>query len=147
MMVLPVQHLPSGGGGKGGKKKKGKKGKRENAQGDVQVNLVVDPGMFGRDRHSCSSSDVSDDDTWGVSQHQHKRRRRAPRRRSVFAGLAMEEQWRAARAALRHLLFFDIGALLVWAAEFVYIMMGKRCPTNEYDGWYVAFLQSLRYFN
>ena len=42
-MVLPVQGLP------GGKPhKKGKKGKGAQ-QGGVQVNLIVDPSMFGRD--------------------------------------------------------------------------------------------------
>ena len=51
MMVLPVQGLP----GPGGKGKKGKKGKKD--EGGVQVNLIVDPAMFGRDAERGRGSD------------------------------------------------------------------------------------------
>lgn len=146
MMVLPVQHLPGGKEHKKGKKK-GKKGMQGAGQGDVQVNLIVDPGMFG---HGDSSSDEEEDNystpggwdgsQWGGSssarsgKHKAKRGRRA-RRRSVFAGLVMEEDWRRARGTLRRILVFDIVALLAWAAEFIYILIGERCPTNQFDGW------------
>ena len=55
-MVLPVQSLP------GGKpKKKGKKGKGP-PQGSVQVNLIVDPTMFGRDAERGRDDDEDEDD-------------------------------------------------------------------------------------
>ncbi|KAF5389923.1 hypothetical protein D9757_003642 [Collybiopsis confluens] len=64
MMVLPVQGLP------GGKKKKekggkGKKGKGANmGGGDVQVNLIVDPHIFGNNREEEDEEEEEDDGAW-----------------------------------------------------------------------------------
>jgi hypothetical protein len=142
-MVLPVHHLP-GGNGEKNKNKKGKKDKQKGER-DVQVNLIVDPTMFGHGRHSSDSESESDGaPEWDGTQwrsstrshhHGHGRRRRGPRRRGVFEGLALEENWRTARKELKRLFVLDIIFLLLWSAELVYILIGKRCPANEYDGW------------
>jgi hypothetical protein len=146
MMVLPVQQLP--GGAKAKKNKGGKKGKKGGgeAQG-VQVNLIVDPGMFGKDEESSGDEDGREGmpgayDEFGsaygssTTRSGHKKgKRKKARRRGIFAGLAMEEQWRVARSALKKLLFFDIVMGVVWASEFVYALIGRRCPAGGFEGW------------
>lgn len=154
MMVLPVQGLP---GGKKGKKggKKGKKGKKGMPPpGDVQVNLIVDPTAFGNQRrdddeyqsdHDYQSDDGSMPGGFGGSsrgRNPQQRRSRAPKRRSVFAGLAMEEAWKAARVRMKKILAFDILSIVLWSAVFVYVLIGKRCPTGEFEGWFVFFFCS-----
>jgi hypothetical protein len=141
MMVLPVQGLP---GGKGGKKKKGKKGKNGGGEGDVQVNLVIDPGMFGGRTEDVDSGEEGEEDgeyggslPGGFESRRHARRR--PRRRGVFAGLALEEQWRSARRWLKKTTAFDVAGIVIWGAEFVFILMGKRCPSGQFDGWCDAY--------
>jgi len=140
MMVLPVQSLP---GGKD-RKKKGKKGKGGGGtgQGDVQVNLIVDPGVFGG-RREDADSEGGNEDEYGTSipgGFESKRRtgRRRPRR-SVFAGLAMEEQWRSARGWLKKIMAFDVVGVVIWGAEFIFILIGKRCPSGQFDGWCNAY--------
>lgn len=140
MMVLPVQGLP------GGKKTKNKGGRGKKGQGsvagDVQVNLIVDPSAFGQREEE---SDENDDGEWNdsatgvyesASGAGRKRRRRA-RRRSVFAGLAMEEEWKRARSWLKKIAVFDVLGALLWGAAFVLILLGKRCPSGGFEGWYV----------
>ncbi|TFK92299.1 hypothetical protein K466DRAFT_582020 [Polyporus arcularius HHB13444] len=140
MMVLPVQGFP------GGKpNKKGKKGKGP-PDGSVQVNLIVDPTMFGRDPERGRDDDEFDEDddssaipgsysgASGAGQ-----RRRPPRRRGIFAGLAMEEQWKKARKVLKWGTTVDAFAMLLWGAEFVLILLGKRCPVGGYLGWCDAY--------
>ncbi|EIN07182.1 hypothetical protein PUNSTDRAFT_104727 [Punctularia strigosozonata HHB-11173 SS5] len=148
MMVLPVQQLP--GGGKA-KKKGGKKGKKGADGQGVQVNLIVDPGMFGRAEESSSGEDEGDGMPGGYDEFgsahgsstsypgHKKRKRKRVRRRGVFAGLAMEEQWRVARKARKRMLCFDIAMGAVWACEFVYVLIGKRCPAGGYEGWCNAY--------
>lgn len=147
MMVLPVQG--GGMGGKGKKWKGGKKGKKgmTGPGGDVQVNLIVDPGMLqgaqGDPHHNQYGQDEYDDHlsmAGSYSPYGHgpspTQQRRPPRpRRSIFAGLAMEEQWRVARAMLKKMLVFDIIGLALWAIEFVLILIGKRCPSGGFEGW------------
>ncbi|KAF5381108.1 hypothetical protein D9615_004130 [Tricholomella constricta] len=138
MMVLPVQGLP---GGKKGKKQGGKKGKGPNGsgQGDVQVNLIVDPEVFGRREEE---SDEEDDGEWGESipgSYGSGRKKRKPRRRSVFAGLAMEESWKRARGWAKKLAVFDVVGLILWGAAFVFVLIGKRCPSGGFDGWCNAY--------
>ncbi|KAH8827010.1 hypothetical protein DL96DRAFT_1605164 [Flagelloscypha sp. PMI_526] len=152
MMVLPVQGLP--GGKKGKKPKKGKKGKHGMPPpGDVQVNLIVDPTAFGNNRRE--EEEYSDQEYFsdngsmpgafssssrsggGRRNPQQQRRSRPPKRRSVFAGLAMEEAWKAARARMKKVLVFDILGIILWGAVFVFLMIGKRCPSGEFEGWYV----------
>jgi hypothetical protein len=139
MMVLPVQHMP--GGAKAGKKgKKGKKGAKGGG-GDVQVNLIVDPTMFGggRGREEEEEEDEDDDSTernWAASSAGKGKRK--PKRRSVFAALAMEAQWKTARSSLRKIMAFDMLAALVWSAAFIYIVTGKHCPANGFNGWQVV---------
>jgi len=138
-MVMPVQGLPGGNG----KKKGGKKGRKGGeGHGDVQVNLIVDPSMFGQ-REEGDSEEEDDEEEFGGSipggfeSRRRARRRRA--RRSVFAGLAMEEQWRIARSWLKKIAAFDVAGVLIWGAEFVLILMGKRCPSGQFNGWCNAY--------
>ena len=138
-MVLPVQGLP------GGKPKKGKKGKGAPGEG-VQVNLIVDPSMFGRDSERGREEEEDwqgDDDATEALPGSYSgassagRQRRSPRRRGIFAGLAMEEQWRKARKVLKWGTTVDVFAMLLWGMEFVVILLGKRCPVGGFEGWYV----------
>lgn len=135
MMVLPVGGFP------GQKpKKKGKKGKGP-PDGSVQVNLIVDPAMFGRDleRGHEDGEDDEDDGSSAVpgsySGASSAARRRPPRRRGIFAGLAMEEQWKKARKVLKWGATVDTVLMLVWGLTFVLILLGKRCPVGGYLGW------------
>lgn len=125
MMVLPVQQLPET---IRKKKKKGKKKTKEDAAGGVSVNLIVDPTMFsgliGRD-----AEDSDDGETQTLSA------RTGRRRRGLFEGLAMEEQWKVARKSLKRILIFDIALFLLWVAEFVMILLGKRCSPGGFEGW------------
>lgn len=137
MMVLPVQSMP---GGKNPKKKKGgKKDKNgQNGPGDVQVNLIVDPGMFHQD------SDDDDDDEFGfdgsqVSSARTRRKAKRKARRGVFEGLRMEEAWKAARSELKKMFAIDIAMVLVWGAVFVFVLLGKRCPSGGFNGWCNAY--------
>lgn len=136
-MVLPVQGLP--GGKKGPKKKGGKKGKRGQhggGAGDVQVNLIVDPTAFER----REEEDSEEDGEWGESipGGYGTGKRRRPRRRSVFAGLAMEEDWKRARGWAKKLAIIDVVGLVLWGAAFVFILIGKRCPSGGFEGWCVS---------
>ncbi|OSX65427.1 hypothetical protein POSPLADRAFT_1044802 [Postia placenta MAD-698-R-SB12] len=141
LMVLPVQSLP--GGGKKGKGGKGKKHKGGGGASDgVQVNLIVDPTMFGSGRQ--------DEDEWEDEQGEdgetelgppgsYAPRRRRPRRRGIFAGLALEAQWKRARKQLKVGMVFDVVAWVLWGAVFVVVLMGKRCPVGGYNGWCDAY--------
>ena len=134
MMVLPVGGMP------GKKPKKGKKGKGP-PDGSVQVNLIVDPTMFGRDpERAHDEEDEEDDDSSAVpgsfsGASSAARRRAQPRRRGIFAGLAMEEQWKKARKTLKWGVTVDALLMLVWGMEFVLILLGKRCPVGKFLGW------------
>lgn len=141
MVVLPVQGLPGGKkGGKGKAGKKGKKGGQNQGPGDVQVNLIVDPSAFRQDEPETTDEE---DEDWDGSMpggygSSRNKRRRTPKRRSVFAGLQMEQQWKVARAWMKKVTFFDVFALIIWGAIFVLIMLGPRCPAGTFDGWYVS---------
>ncbi|KAI0062319.1 hypothetical protein BV25DRAFT_1825764 [Artomyces pyxidatus] len=129
MAVLPVQGLPGMG-----KKPKGKKGKNE--QGNVHVNLIVDPNMFsGGNNTPGDDGEDEGEDEYGSSVV----RRRPPKRRSVFEGLAMEEMWNHARKELRWIMVLDVVCLLLWGIEFVWILIGQRCPPGSFDGWCNAY--------
>ncbi|RPD66405.1 hypothetical protein L226DRAFT_500757 [Lentinus tigrinus ALCF2SS1-7] len=140
MMVLPVQGLP------GGKpKKKGKKGKGPPGS-SVQVNLIVDPTMFGRDPERGRDEDEDDEDDGSSAipgsysgASSAGQRRRTPKRRGIFAGLAMEEQWKKARKVLKWGVTVDAFGMLLWGMEFVLILLGKRCPVGGYLGWCDAY--------
>ncbi|KAI0345334.1 hypothetical protein BDW22DRAFT_1020963 [Trametopsis cervina] len=141
MMVLPVP-----GGQNNGKKKKGKKGKGQGGEG-VQVNLIVDPGMFGGNmREEEEEEEEFSDEEHTVpgtysSSGRSRGRRRGPKhkRRSVFAGLALEAQWKQARKMLKRGMLVDGVMLVAWGAEFVYILIGKRCPAGAFNGWCDAY--------
>ncbi|KAF8635503.1 hypothetical protein AX17_003893 [Amanita inopinata Kibby_2008] len=137
LMVLPVQALP---GGKGGKKKK-RKGKKDNqnAGGDVQVNLIVDPYALGGQGKGGEGN--GDDEEWGLDYDGSVvgKKRHGPRRRSVFAGLAMEEEWKRARAWAKKMAAIDVVGLVLWGATFAFILLGKRCPSGGYEGWCNAY--------
>ena len=133
LAVLPVQGLP---GEKA--KKKGKKGKQE--RGDVQVNLIVDPTMFGSVRPDDEEIANFDELSSSLSQSGASGR---PKRRSIFEGLAIEEEWRAARKALKQMLFLDTVCFFLWSAEFMWILMRERCPPGSFNGWCVGRRQRL----
>jgi hypothetical protein len=129
MMVLPIQAIP---GGKEAKKKDRKKGKKggngeQGKQGNVQVNLIVDPHLFRKEE------DESEDAEWDDGAP--KRKKRTSRRRSVFAGLALEEDWKQARAFTKKLSMLDVAGLTLWGTAFVFILIGKRCPSGGFEGW------------
>jgi len=141
MMVLPIQSLPGGD-------KKGKKGKKKKGGGageGVQVNLIVDPTMFGgghREEDGEWEGEGDDRDTElgpPGSFAPSDRQRRRPRRRGIFAGLAMEAQWKRARKQLKIGMTFDVIACILWGIVFVVILMGKRCPVGGYGGWCDAY--------
>ena len=138
MMVLPIQGLPGAQ-----PKKKGKKGKGSEP-GNVQVNLIVDPTMFGRDpeRGQDEEEDEEDDSTvipgsYSGSSGAGQRRRR-PKRRGIFAGLALEAQWKRARKLLKWQVTVDAIGMVAWGAVFVLVLLGKRCPVGGYLGWCVG---------
>ncbi|KZT26543.1 hypothetical protein NEOLEDRAFT_1063065 [Neolentinus lepideus HHB14362 ss-1] len=140
-MVLPVQHLPGGKKAKGtkGGKKGGKKGQAQE-MGDVQVNLIVDPSMFmpggmGRDAEEEEEHSEDDGSAYGSQAGKANRPRKRPKRRGVFEGLALEESWKAARKWAKKVTMFDVGMLVLWSAEFGFVMWGKRCPSGKYEGW------------
>ncbi|KAH9063483.1 hypothetical protein EDB87DRAFT_192633 [Lactarius vividus] len=131
LAVLPIQELQ----GDKKKKKKGKKGKQE--QGNVQVNLIVDPTMFGpRDSQDDEENANPDEHLSSSSQSGPGKR---PKRRSVFEGLALEEQWKQARKDLKWMLFYDAAGLILWSVEFVWILIRERCPPGGFDGWCNAY--------
>ena len=137
-MVLPVPSLP---GGKQ-KKKKGKRGKGSGPGEGVQVNLIVDPGMFGGGRRDDDLSEEGEDDeseytipgSFG-SGRRGRRRGGRNRRRGVFEGLALEARWKAARKRLKWYTAVDAVMMCVWGALFVFILLGKRCPSGSFNGW------------
>jgi len=155
MMVLPVQSLP---GGKQNKKARGGKGKKgKGAQmggGDVQVNLIVDPNIFGGNKDEDDDEEEEEEEEamwdwerssvpggWSSSNSNaaHKKKRKRAKRRSVFVGLAMEEEWKKARSFRKKIMAFDIFGVIIWGAVFVIILLGKRCGIGEYDGWCNAY--------
>ncbi|PVG00298.1 hypothetical protein CPB86DRAFT_755420 [Serendipita vermifera] len=162
MMVLPVAQPAASGKKKKGKWKGGKNGP-ENGNGSVQVNLIVDPGMFntgtGRGRGPPGRYDDEDYDEGSEEESTHpssrrkgRRRRRdddwdsndeeraaPPRRRSIFTGLAMERAWRRARRDLKKRTALDILLTILWTGCFVMIMLGQRCPPGTLDGWCDAY--------
>jgi hypothetical protein len=128
--VLPVQGLP----GDNNKKKKGKKGK--GGQGSVQVNLIVDPTML-RSPLGLDDEEGSNLDEHSASLSQAGTSRRT-KRRTVFEGLALEEQWKEARKELKWLLFTDTIFFFLWIVEFLWILIRKKCPPGGYNGWCVG---------
>lgn len=138
MMVLPVQAIP----GKN-KREKGKRGGKKGAnaeQDNVHVNLIVDPHMFRKD----DDDDESDDAEWnestpGTYDRGPGRKKRTTRRRSVFVGLAMEEDWKRARSFAKKLSALDVAGLTLWGAAFVFILIGTRCPAGSFGGWCNAY--------
>lgn len=149
MMVLPV------GAGGGKKTKKPKAGKRQKGKWgppgaqDVQVNLIVDPAAFHPPEASSSESEEDGDETampgsFGPydgrqKQERRRKRKRQRRRRGVFEGLAMEEQWRAARAWTKRVAAINAAGLVCWGGAFVFTMLEKRCPSGGFNGWCNAF--------
>jgi len=139
MMVLPVTNPMQ-------TKKKRKKGHKKGGAGEggsVQVNLIVDPTMFGSKRGNNAhpgryDTDEDEDEEGPLPADGTSRRRQGPPRRSFFQSMAMEEQWRFARSELRFLTVFDTIMMVLWLATFVFVLMGQRCPNDaKYNGWYV----------
>jgi hypothetical protein len=160
MMVLPVSNP-----GHTGKKKKGKKGGKggpNDPGGSVQVNLIMDPEMFGQGTGTrrgrgmpgrYDDDDMDSDEGTNPSSRRKRRRQRdheglgsededeprPPRRRSVFAGLARERAWRRARGELKKRVGLDVVMTIAWSASFVFILLGNRCPPGTLDGWCDAY--------
>ncbi|KAI0054015.1 hypothetical protein FA95DRAFT_1480193 [Auriscalpium vulgare] len=133
LAVLPVQGLP----GAGKKGKKPKKGKHEH--GSVQVNLIVDPTMFHGGQREDPADDASAGDDLSSAGFGAAGQVRRPRRRGVFEGLALEEMWIHARKELKWSMFFDIVSLFVWGFEFVWVLIGQKCPPGGFEGWCNAY--------
>ncbi|KAF8478726.1 hypothetical protein DFH94DRAFT_751808 [Russula ochroleuca] len=133
LAVLPVQGLP----GDKAKKKKGKKGKQE--QGDVQVNLIVDPTMFGSLRPDDEENANLDELSSSYSQTVQTGPSGRPKRRTIFEGLAVEEEWKAARKELKQMLFLDIACFFLWSVEFIWTLIRERCPPGSFNGWCNAY--------
>ncbi|KAF7323098.1 hypothetical protein HMN09_00089900 [Mycena chlorophos] len=141
MMVMPVSGLP--GGKKPKKPKKGKKGMQmPGGLGDVQVNLIVDPNAFGRQEDDLDDTDEELDEAGMPGTYDPeaaRRKRKRAKRRSVFAGLAMEEAWKMARSWLKKVTAVDVLGLILWGGVFIFILIGKRCPSGQFDGWCNAY--------
>ncbi|KAJ6623459.1 hypothetical protein B0H10DRAFT_2009820 [Mycena sp. CBHHK59/15] len=147
VMVLPVSGLP--GGKKTRKAKSGKNGKggMPGSMGDVQVNLIVDPHAFGGARgDDDDDSDDDDDDVddagsvpGSFDPASARRKRKRAKRRSVFVGLAMEEDWKKARSWAKKITAVDVVGIILWGVTFIYILIGKRCPSGSYEGWCNAY--------
>lgn len=144
MMVLPVQHLPGGNKHKDSKGKKKQKKGSLGGSGDVQVNLIVDPNIFGGSRRGRDEEEGEDDEeehsSWmgtnsGRSSGANGRRSRGTKRRSVFEGLALEARWKKGRRRLKWSMAVDVVCFVLWGAEFVIILAGQRCPPGGYEGW------------
>ncbi|KAF7338169.1 hypothetical protein MVEN_02041800 [Mycena venus] len=127
---------------KGGKK--GKKG-QDGMPGDVQVNLIVDPNAFGRPNEDDDTTDEEEDvDGLGsvpgaFDPAAARRKRKRAKRRSVFAGLAMEEDWKRARSWAKKITAVDVLGIILWGATFIFILIGKRCPSGGFEGWCNAY--------
>ncbi|KAF8212077.1 hypothetical protein K438DRAFT_1805920 [Mycena galopus ATCC 62051] len=126
---------------KGGKK--GKKG-QPGMPGDVQVNLIVDPNAFGRPGGDDDEDTTEDEDGEGsvpgaFDPAAARRKRKRAKRRSVFAGLAMEEDWKRARSWAKKVTAVDVLGIILWGAVFVFILIGKRCPSGDFQGWCNAY--------
>ena len=131
MMVLPVQAMPGGkhGGKKGNKKER--KGATSREHGNVHVNLIIDPHMFGKEE----DNENEDGGLPGTHNGAPGRKKQMAQRRSVFAGLALEEDWKRARSYAKKLSALDAVGLTVWGAAFVFILIGQRCPSGGFEGW------------
>ena len=164
MMVFPVSNSGQTGKKKG-KRKGGKGGGAMEPGGSVQVNLIVDPGMFGRGTGTgrghgtpgrYNDDDYDMDSDGGTNPSSRRRRQqqrdregwdwdegedeaRPPRRRSVFVGLAMERAWRRARGELKKRVGLDVAMTIAWTTCFVLILLGNRCPPGTLDGWCDAY--------
>jgi len=118
------------------KKTKGPNKGRRGGQQDLQINLIVDPAAFQHPDVSSSEDSEDDDNT---KKTKHKKGRNHKKRRGLFEGLALEEQWLAARAWLRKMTMLDVAGLVVWGATFVFVLTGKRCPSGGFGGWCNAY--------
>lgn len=144
MMVLPVTGRDA--------KKEQNKGKNKyqgpGRHGDVQVNLIVDPEMFHPPDADTSDDDEDEDENGEDSRitpgrfryeererARRKKKRRNRRRRGLLEGLRLEEQWKVARSWAKKITAVDVAGLVLWGAEFVYILFGPRCPSGTYNGW------------
>lgn len=131
MFVLPVQGYTGQQ-----KKKKPKKG-QGSQQGDVHINLIIDPRML-QQGDNPDGLDGEDDLTSSHASTSRTQQSRA-RRRTVFEGLALEKQWERARLFLKKLFATDILCLIVWGAVFVYVLLGKKCLPGQFDGWCTSY--------
>jgi len=122
--------MPLGPGGKKGKKGKGQPGSGEG----VQVNLIVDPAMFGVNRPRRGDEDEDEDEEGELNRKEGSRPRR-----SVFEAVAIEKDWNYARKQIKWYLFADATFALIWFAEFFFVLWGTRCSPGTFDGWCDAF--------
>ncbi|KAJ7709732.1 hypothetical protein B0H17DRAFT_1324595 [Mycena rosella] len=149
MMVLPVSGLPGGKKHKAkGGKNAGKRGGNGMPGGDVQVNLIVDPNAFGGGRQDEDDDTEEEDDEEGsvpgsFDPASARRKRKRAKRRSVFAGLAMEADWKRARSWAKKVTAVDIFGILLWGAVFIFMAIGKHCPPGGFEGWCNAWNTSL----
>ncbi|KIO23430.1 hypothetical protein M407DRAFT_40515, partial [Tulasnella calospora MUT 4182] len=66
-------------------------------------------------------------------------RSNGPRRRGIYQGLQLEQDWKAARKRLKWQIFVDIFLMIIWAAAAFYVLWGARCPPGGFEGWCNAY--------
>ena len=71
----------------------------------------------------------------GDERRRKRGKRKGRRRRGVFEGLAMEANWKRARKMLKWGMLADLVWLVLWGSEVVFVLLGKRCPCGDFDGW------------
>ncbi|KAF9265539.1 hypothetical protein L218DRAFT_957138 [Marasmius fiardii PR-910] len=99
--------------------------------------------MFGGRQEEEDPSDEEYDEYNGSSAsmpggYGQARRKRKPKRRSVFVGLQMEGEWKRARGFLKKVTALDVLGVVVWGAVFIFILLGNRCPIGGFSGWRVT---------
>lgn len=126
MMMLPIHGFGNQSGKQG--KKRGKFAKDKSGNDSVQINLIVDPSLFGN-AEKAHGDDRENNETRSGNKGNRK---------GIFEGLALEKQWLYARSSLKLVLLCDISAMILWTAVFVLILMGQRCPSGQFIGWCVS---------
>lgn len=51
--------------------------------------------------------------------------------------LAMEHTWSLARRTLFLLTWYDVLCTVVWGVIFILVLLGPRCDSSIFGGWYV----------
>jgi hypothetical protein len=63
------------------------------------------------------------------------RPKKKPRRRGFMEGLALERAWARARSNHKVQMWSCAAGMILWAAVFGIVIIGKRCPSGGFEGW------------